>query len=143
MEVTTLPQLAGERLLPNGCTRMRALRGAFVCGLTKQTEDAPFEDSRSPIVLYAFGKSTDHALKSDAPSFAIVRTCATRVPRDCGKYVSVVSAVELTKDRDKSSMTRYFGSCRPCCSAMQNLGDITVCDRSDRVTGTGFDNRPL
>ena len=93
--------------------------------------------------MYALEKSTDHALKLAPLRRASVRTWATRVSRSCGQYVSVESAVEFTHERERSSMTRYLGSCKPCCSAMQNRGDITVVVMSEFVIGTGLDSQPL
>ena len=40
-------------------------------------------------------------------------------------------------------MTLYFGSCSPCCSAMQKRGDITVRRMSDCVTGSGLVSHPF
>ena len=65
------------------------------------------------------------------------------VSRSWGQYVSAALTVEFTIDLDKSSITRYLGSCVPCCSLMQNRGDITVNVLSCCVTGDGLDNQPF
>ena len=85
MKVATLPQLAGSRLLPNGCTSVRALYGLLSSGLMKHTVAASLEASCEAIVLYAFRKSTDHASRSPTPTCDSALTCAARASRSLGK----------------------------------------------------------
>ena len=63
--------------------------------------------------------------------------------KSCRQYASLAPTVKLTCDFARSSITLYFGSCVPCCSDMQNLGDRIVFALSCCDTRDGLESHPF
>ena len=114
MNVTHLPQFAGDRLLPSGCTRIFALYGLLFGRLIEQVAAALLGDSCDAVVLYALEKSTDQARGLVVPTCDNALKCATKTSKSFGRYGTVTLAVASASDRDRSSITLDFRPWRPC-----------------------------